>query len=491
MLLRRLLLASAVASGVTLAAAPTVLQAQVTPENANPEHEKIKSQAERAYQAGNFAEAIVLAERVIKLNAKDDVAYYLRGSAKVELGLREMDAKTLREGIADARHAISLGGQDHIDYYLPYLYGMTQLAGMEDKPEHAEVSIQVATQIVALENIPGPQKANMLFQRARAHEMINQLDKALADFEEALKVNPNHVGARLAAGHLYVRQGQLDKAEAHFTKAVETFPNDARVYNDRGTFYQRSGKHELAIQDFTKVIEIDKEAYFGYMNRAFTRIEMGEAKAAETDLDRALSLQPKRPELYSLRGTARLAQGLLGEAQQDYRMVVELDSKNAIARGDLGFAQFFAGDYRGATESFTAAITADERLQHLNPWLYVALAFSGQQTQADARVAKILEKDQAEWKWADRMLAMLTGKISEEELIGSIVGDDERIKNAQRCEAHYFLGQKALKEGRSDAAAEHFKKSLAAETKDLSAYRGSQFALERLEIATRGTRAIR
>ena len=85
----------------------------------NPEHEQKKTQAQSAYQAGDFPKTIELMDAVLKENPRDPVAYYLRGSARVDLGARTYDTKLVRDGVADAREAIRYDTQQTSLYYLP------------------------------------------------------------------------------------------------------------------------------------------------------------------------------------------------------------------------------------------------------------------------------------------------------------------------------------------------------------------------------------
>ena len=60
----------------------------------------------RAYQAGDLPKTIELMDSVLRENPRDSIAYYLRGSARVDLGAHTMDTKFVRDGVADAREAI-------------------------------------------------------------------------------------------------------------------------------------------------------------------------------------------------------------------------------------------------------------------------------------------------------------------------------------------------------------------------------------------------
>lgn len=470
--------------GMSLMVLAKPLAAQVTEANANPEHEKIKSEAESHYKQGNYKKTIELTSQVLQENKKDDVAYYLRGSAKVEQGLRSQNTKLVREGIADAREAIGINGQNKVDYYLPYLYGMSSLARLEGRDEHAEVAVQVAGQVLNLSQINEDQKANVLYQRARTKDLLGKHAEAAQDYEAALRNNSMHMGAFLGSAHAYAKAGETDKADRKFNQAIQTFPNHPIVYNDRGMFRQQQKQYDKALADFTRVIELKKDAYYAYTNRGFTLMEQGEPQKAENDFDQSLKLQPDQAMVHSFRGTARLAQGKLKEATADYRKVVELDPNNAVAKADLGFVLFFAEDYAGAAEQFGAATSANKELKHLHPWHFVALKRSRPQADLQQKFAEILGPDAENTDWADQLLAYLLGRITEDQLLSSTKGNDENVSRAQTCEAHFFIGQKQALAGNTQQAAAHFRKATESkEVEHLSAYRGSEMALKRLNVA--------
>jgi lipoprotein NlpI len=469
--------------GFTLFGSQTV-SAQVTEANANPAHEKTKSEAESLYKQGDYQKAIDLTSQVLRENPKDDVAFYLRGSAKVEMGIRANNAQIVRDGIADAREAISINGQQHTDYYLPYLYGMSSLAQLEGRKEHADVALQVAGQVLNLANINDDQKANVLYHRARTQTMLGKHNEAAQDYEQALKFNSMHMGSFLGAAHAYAAAGDNTKAEQQFNRAIQAFPNNPVVYNDRGMFRQQQKKLDESLADFTRVIELKKDAYYAYTNRGFTLMEQGDPQAAESDFDRSLSFVPNQPMVYSFRGTARLAQGKLNEATADYRKVVELDPNNPMAKADLGFALFFQEQYAAAAQQFEAATKANKDMKHLHPWHLVAIRRSQPQANVEQKFSPLLAADRQQWDWADQLLAYQLGQINEQQLLASTQGENAEVSKAQKCEAHFFIAQKMAVSGNEQQAAEHFRKSIETNVSHLSAYRGSEMALKRLNVAT-------
>ncbi len=449
----------------------------------NPEHERLKSDAENAYQNGEFPKAIELTTRVLAQNPKDHVALYLRASSRVELGQLRRELKEVRGGIEDAREAMRHGGTDQINYYLPYFYGMTTLAQMENRKEHADVVITFGTQILSRSNIKPDDRANLLYQRAAAYLFQRNFEGAAKDYEAAIKLVPGHVGARLGVADCYIQMQKPDLAEASFNAAVQAVPNNPLVFNNRGMFFQGQRKPEKAIADFTRAIELDSDYAVAYTNRGFAAMAEGNLVAAENDFNSALKIDPQQPLVHSLRGTARLSQGNAAGAIEDYNQVLQVDGKNPIARVDLGFAKYFAGDFLGAAAEFDQAVTIDANLRYVLPWRYWALTKAGQGTVAATKLGDTLTKPADKHDWADHLLLFLSAKSSEQDVINAADNKDENLKNAQLCEAFYFCGEKRTIAADVGGATQYYQQAIATKQSHLSAYRGSQFALKQFPAA--------
>ena len=463
----------------------TLANAQA-PRATNPVHEELKTQADQAYQKGDYRKVIELSDRVLREAPRDHVALYLRGSARVEVGLATGDNKLVRTGIADSREAIQFGGAENINYYLPYLSGMTRLARVENRPEHGEVAEKVATDLLdKLTTLKPEDRANIYYQRGTARIFLRNTAGAVADFEEALKLQPQHLGASLGIAEAYVASGELDKAEDAYALAARNFPNSPLVFNNRGMFLQHRGKLERAQQDFTRTIELDPNYVVAYINRGYNLLNAGQAAAAENDFTQALRINPNQPMVYSGRARARVAQGKVQEALSDQQRVVELDPQSALAQADLGFTRFFGQNYAAALQAFDKAVQLNAELNYLAPWQYWCMVRTGQQSAAQTRFSEVLAKKTDERTWAENLLAYLAGRLDAQALMEAMVADNPQIRSAQLCEAHYFIGLRESAAGNSKEAATHFRQALETRAMHLSAYRGSQIALDRLQVAER------
>jgi tetratricopeptide (TPR) repeat protein len=445
----------------------------------NPARNQKMVEADKAQQAGDFQHVIDITNEILRQNPQDAAAYYLRGSAKVELGVREGDGKLIRDGVADAREAIRFDAQHTAMYYLPYLHGMKSLALLENRKDHAETAVTIATQILGVNGISNDDKANLLFQRAQAQGWLTKTEPAIADYEEALRLVPTHFGARAALADLYAAAGKNDQALAAYNKVVESFPESPLSYNNRGMFLQRQGKYDEAVADFTRAVERDPNYFYSYTNRGFTLLQMDNPAAAQGDFTQSLKLNPQQGFAYNLRGLAKLAQADLAGAIQDQRAAVEMNPKDPVARGDLGFLLSFNDDFAAALPEFDAALQLDPQFRYMSPWRIVALQRTGKTNDLREQFAESLKKDPKQRDWVDHLIAYLLGSETEANLLAAAGEAKGPLKNDETCEAEYFIGVTKAGAGKTAEAHEAFEKAVASKARQLSAFRGAQYALKK------------
>lgn len=442
----------------------------------NPKLEDAKRSAEQAYKQGEFDKAIQITDGVLQEAREDDVAFYLRGSARVEKGLRAGDKKLIRAGIADAREAIRFAPEKSALYHLPYLYGLKSLAVLENRKEHADIGVQAANLALQIRNLKSEEKAHLLYQRATLNVWLRKFDAAIEDCRQAVTLLPSHLGAQVVLAEAFAASGKKDDALASYGKAIELFPDNPLVYNNRGMFQQQQGRNSEAVEDFTRAIELKPDYYYSYINRGFALLQSDDPKSAEADFSAALRVNSEQPHVYNMRAQARLAQGNSRGAIEDSTHVTQLMPKDPVAHGDLGFTLFFAQDYGRALDSFDKAVTLSPNMRYLDPWRYWCLVAQNREADAKARFSATIAKDPAMRDWADRLLAFVAGSLPEAELVASVDPKDEAMKKAQTCEAEFFSGLKKAQEGNTQEAAAHFQKALETGAKHLSAYRGAKVA---------------
>lgn len=447
-----------------------------------PQHEAQRKQAQQAYDASNWPAVIETASAIIAANPKDNVALHLRGSARIEYGIQTETPQFLRDGITDAREAIAAATTNpEFNYYLPYLYGMTNLTRLEQNSEHAKVAVDIAGQLLAQAGTTAEQKANVYYQRGLANAAMGQTAPAVQDMRLAVTSNPKHIAALLAVPDILAEAGQTEQALLAYNDAIRAFPDEPLVYNNQGMQYQKAGRYNEAVRSFTTALQKNPQYTLALTNRGFTWLEAGKAAEAEKDFTASLAIAPAQPAVLSLRGNARLAQGRWQEALQDFDAIIAANPNDHVAHADAGFARFFGKDYPGALKEFNEVIRINPQARFINPWRCWTLIRSGRAAEA-AGIAQISRvRPAAERDWFDHMVLFHVGDMTAEELINKVERMNRETQAAQLCEARFFIAELFLMKGQTQQAGTSYQQAIQTGARKLSAYRGARFALRQFE----------
>src|SRR5262249_48061427 len=203
--------------------------------------------------------------------------------------------------------------------------------------------------------------------RGGFYDRRGQLDKALADFSAAIKLDRKLAPAWADRGLVYGKLGQLDKALADLSKAIELDGKDAQPWHNRGVLYLKLRQFDQALADLSKAIKLDPKNDLAWNNRGVAYEKMGQLDKALADYREFVALQekleaqfPARPEyhtrlalnLHYVAGLAvRVKQPaeacqLLEKAITHQPQALRLEPKNA------GYRQQLRDHYLALTDTF-------------------------------------------------------------------------------------------------------------------------------------------
>ena len=472
-------------------AGAAVVPAQEAGQAVAPVNEKanlLRSQADEAYQRGDYKRVIDIANQLLQQFPKDNphVAYHLRASAKIELGKAARDGKQIRDGIADSRSALKEGEGKFPWLNVPYIYGMTALGELENKAEHLETAIKWVTPLLDKptgEMFSEEDKGNLYYQRGMANSAKGDQRAAAADFTRATKLAPRLLAPHLRRATSLAYLGNTDEAEEAFNETIERFPTAVIAYNDRGNFRRGRGDLDGALNDFSKALELDPKFAIGYINRGITQFDMQQAKAAEGDFQQATRVAGDlntRNMAVRLRGGARLAQGEVQGAVDDLTLAVRSNPNDPTIVEERGVAEFCARHFPAAADDFARAMRIDNKLVRIVPWYWLALQRSGRDTEAKALIQRTMDQEMPPIGWIGALCKMCDGLMTDEELLRASQDEGTEVEKRQKlCEANFFLGQAAVLTKEPEKARDYFEKAVSSNLFSLSAYRGAQFELQK------------
>ena len=79
-----------------------------------------------------------------------------------------------------------------------------------------------------------PMDADAYTNRGLAYHEDGDLDQAIADYDQALVLDPQHVGAYYSRGNAYFSKGDFDQAITDFDQAIELDQQYVNAYYNRG-----------------------------------------------------------------------------------------------------------------------------------------------------------------------------------------------------------------------------------------------------------------
>ena len=203
-------------------------------------------------------------------------------------------------------------------------------------------------QAVALE----PDNAALYRARAMARLQAGQPMLAMSDLNEALKRAPNDPEALLRRGEIYLANHNLAGARADFDAATRVAPERADVASEAAAVYSAAGEYDLAINQMDAwVAAHPKNENLGSVlgARCYARAAAGkELDKALADCDLAVRKDPNSQTMQT-RALTLLRLGRLDEAIAQYSSALKVQPRDAMSLYGRGLAELRKGqDVAGA-----------------------------------------------------------------------------------------------------------------------------------------------
>ncbi|MGR4000698.1 MAG: tetratricopeptide repeat protein, partial [Alphaproteobacteria bacterium] len=126
-----------------------------------------------------------------------------------------------------------------------------------------------------------PDSAEIYNNRGSAFQEKERDDRAIQDFNEAIRLDPENPIAYYNRGNIYEKKDGHDLAIGDYDKAIEINPYYANAYSNRGNAYSEKGEYDRAIKDYNKAIEINPSLVEAYVNRALVMAQNEAREGAE------------------------------------------------------------------------------------------------------------------------------------------------------------------------------------------------------------------
>lgn len=183
-----------------------------------------------------------------------------------------------------------------------------------------------------------------------------KFQEAARDFQRASELSPDIPTYHYNIGNALYELGRLDEAFECQTRAAKLNPKYAAAYNRRGLILYKQGKFQEALVDFNQAIENNPSMALYFYNRANTYRNNKQYDKALADYETAISLDPKDADIFNCRGNMYFSQQLFEKAIEEYNKAVELNSDNGLFFYNRGNAYTYLDDWDSALRDYTSGI---------------------------------------------------------------------------------------------------------------------------------------
>jgi len=221
-----------------------------------------------------------------------------------------------------------------------------------------------------------------LFDRYYRPPAPTALDAARSRVEEMINKDPNNASVRITAGLIYREAKTYPQAIAQLEEALKLQENSEKAYVVLGMTYLDMGDKDRATENFGKVVEIGKDSEFAGMDSNLESahyflgkiyLDNGDLDQAIENLNLALSIDRTDSDAYYLVGVAHTKRGEYEDAVKAFNDALafvpnyveayrgraeayDLQGQVVRAKTDKALAGLFANDYDRAVSEFKSIV---------------------------------------------------------------------------------------------------------------------------------------
>ncbi len=254
------------------------------------------------------------------------------------------------------------------------VYYMNRGTELKDKEDY-DHALADYNQAIRLD----PNLTDAFYGRCIVHRLRQEYDQALADCNQSISLAvPKTVlgsGDRTlsssearadyfrARGRVYRDKSDYDRAIADYNEAIRIYPNSSSYYFDRGYAYYRKRDYDRAITDYSEAVRLDPGSAGTFDRRGDAYQAKGDSDRAIADYSEAIRLDPKNATYLNDRCWTRATAGReLEQALDDCTQALRLSPSDSNLMDSRGLVFLRLGRLDDAISEYSAALKIDPKL---------------------------------------------------------------------------------------------------------------------------------
>lgn len=165
----------------------------------------------------------------------------------------------------------------------------------------------------------------------------------IKQYTAQLKKSPKHAQTYVKRGDEYFLLNEFDKAVADYNQALQLDNTLDAAYFGRGLALGRAGLVDEGIRDLSEYIKRNPDSSLAYTKRGIRKLWRGDAESAEQDFIAALKINPKNAEAHDDLGVIHATRKEYAEAIRHFLTTIELDPSYQKAHHNLAMSYYLVG----------------------------------------------------------------------------------------------------------------------------------------------------
>ncbi len=195
-----------------------------------------------------------------------------------------------------------------------------------------------------------------------AYDKRGEYDRAIAEFESALQLNPKYFFALNNLGNVYGKKKNYPKAIAYFEKALKQKPDYSPAHYNLARGLHLMGKPDAAIASYRQAIRFNPYFEQAFFNLANLLLDARKPKEASTNFLRFLEMQPNHARARFGLGNAYTVQGQLDRAYAEYQQSAILDPAFVFPHVNMANIEMQKGNIESAIEIYNRLLVREPKL---------------------------------------------------------------------------------------------------------------------------------
>jgi tetratricopeptide (TPR) repeat protein len=234
---------------------------------------------------------------------------------------------------------------------------VTAKADADFQAGNLDAAIQEYNRVIAL-NLTPQQASVATMRRGNCYYAKHEVDRAIADFDQALRLDPTNAGAYDNRANALDARGDRDDAIKDYNESVRLNPRNIYVYINRAILLAEEGNFNSAFADYAKALTINPKDEMAYTGRAFLYLMQKAPAKALKEANAAIAIAPGRVPGHHARARAYIQMGRYAEAESEIKTIMDL--KNSDRTEALSMLAWFRATcpdphFRNGTQALDAA----------------------------------------------------------------------------------------------------------------------------------------